>query len=98
MGSLSVDEMFERVRALISDRNTSELDRLALEGLLRMAQRGRHISSERFPAITTAVQSFIAAREALAHGKIEAGQARLAQGLEAIAASAGPVPEEKTEK
>ena len=91
---MSVDEMFERVRAMIADRNTSELDRRALEGTLRMATRGRHISSERIPAVSTAVQSFVAAREELARGRVTAGVKRIEQGLAAIGQPTGPEPDE----
>jgi RNA:NAD 2'-phosphotransferase (TPT1/KptA family) len=65
---VSVDEMIERVRAMIADRNTHELDRRALEGILRMAQRGRHLSSTRLPAVSTAVQHFAKAQEHLSAG------------------------------
>lgn len=94
---VSADEIFERIKAMIADRNTSELDRRALEAVLRMAQRGRHISSTRIPAVSTAVQSFVAAREELERGRVQASQQRLQQGLETIAAD-GPEPEEDTSR
>jgi hypothetical protein len=92
---VNIDEIFDRVRAMIADRNTSELDRRALEAVLRMAQRGRHISSSRMPAVSTAVQNFVAAREELALGRLSAGQQRLQQGLEAIGRPTGPEPDDE---
>jgi hypothetical protein len=65
---MSVDEMVEEVRAILADRNTSERQRLALEMLLRMAKRGRHLSSVRLPAVSTATQRFVNAREELQRG------------------------------
>ena len=65
---MSVDEAFERVRAMIADRSASELDRKALELLIRVATRGRHLSSTRMPAVTTATQHFVKAREQLEAG------------------------------
>lgn len=65
---VGVDEAFERVQALLADRGTSELDRRALELVLRVARRGRHISSSRMPAVNEAVQSFVRAREMLNTG------------------------------
>lgn len=65
---MGVDEAFERVRAMIADRSASELDRKALELLLRVAMRGRHLSSTRMPAVTTATQHFVKAREQLEAG------------------------------
>lgn len=82
---MTVDEAIERARAMIADRNTAELDRRALELLLRVALRGRHISDTRLPAVTTAVQHFAKAQE------------HLVEGMGEIARAAGPDEEEPSE-
>jgi hypothetical protein len=89
---VSVEEMIEMVRAMIADRNTSEHQRLALTMLLRMAMRGRHISSTRLPAVSSAVQAFARVGEILRASNV-AAEVELKKGLDSLAA-AGPEGEE----
>ena len=63
--------MVEEIRSMISDRSLSERQRLALSMALRLALRGKHISSTRLPAVSTATQSFVKARELLDAGLSE---------------------------
>lgn len=77
---------------MIADRNTPELDRRALEGLLLMAQRGKHISSTRLPAIADASQHFVKAREEIASGRTQSGLTALQRGLDTVAGVNAPEP------
>ncbi len=95
MAGMSVEEMEDEVRSMIADRNATERQRYALAMLLRMAARGRHISSRRLPAVTTAMQSFAKVGEILRSSTKDASD-ELQKGLDAMAAS-GPEPDEADE-
>jgi hypothetical protein len=101
---LSISEAIEEVRAMIADRNNSSRQRAALEMLLRVAQRGRHLSSTRLPSVITALQLLVKAQEALQEGLAGTGrsafvraQEHLQGGLTGLSGP-GPEPEDRDER
>jgi hypothetical protein len=66
---VSIDEAVEHVRAMIADRNTSNVERAALVLLLRVALRGRPPSTSQPSARSTASQSFAMVSEVFAEAK-----------------------------
>lgn len=82
---MSIDEMLDELRAMISDRNTPARQRQALEMAMRLALRGRHITSQRLPAVTSSVQDFVKAREIL-----DDARTRLNSGIDRISGASDP--------
>lgn len=78
---------------MLASRDTSDRQRVALTMLLRMAQRGRHISSVRLPAMGTAVQAFAKVGEILRASNV-AANTEMQKGLDALASS-GPEPDDE---
>jgi hypothetical protein len=66
---VSIDEAVEHVRAMIADRNTSDVERAALVLLLRVALRGQPLSTSQPSARSAASQSFARVREVLAEAR-----------------------------
>lgn len=53
---------------MVADRTRPEVERRALELTLRVALRGRRISSTHLPAVNDSIQHFVKAREHLTAG------------------------------